>query len=62
MDISDAEEQKAELERDLTERIHEFVEETGVSVTRLSLRTATQTDGTEHPVHVQTTVEVAPKP
>jgi len=62
MDVSDVEDRKAELERELTERIHEFVEETGVSVTKLSLNTATQTDGTEHPIHVHTTVEVAPTP
>jgi len=62
MDISDVEARKALLERELTEHVRKFVEETGANITKLSLHTATQTDGTEHPVHVHTTVEVAPTP
>lgn len=62
MDISDVEEHKAKLERDITDRIRDFVEETGVSVTRLSLDNMTQPQGTEYPIHVRTTVEVAPTP
>lgn len=58
MDVSDVELRKAILERKLTEYIRDFVEETDAPVTELSLHTATQTGGTEYPVHVHTTVEV----